>query len=85
MFYSDPFDFFGPFHSRLSQPRVFIVSDSDYKKYQQEKAEAEVTRLESKLNRYNTAIEEIKVEIDQIKENAGLLPAAKTEEAAAAA
>ena len=79
MFYSDPFDFFGPFHSRLTTPRVFVVSDSDYKKYQQEKAEAEVLQLESKLNRYNTAIEEIKVEIEKIQTNAGLLPAAKTE------
>ena len=76
MFYSDPFDFFGPFTSRQS-PRVFVVSDSDYKKYQQDQAEAQVTILESKLNRYNTAIEEIQVEIDKIKENAGLLPASK--------
>ncbi len=83
MFYSDPFDFFGPFTSRLNSPRVFVVSDSDYKKYQQEQTEAEVLVLESKLNRYNTAVEEIKVKIDQIQENPGLLPAAKEEAEAA--
>ena len=83
MYFSDPFDFFGPFTYRLNSPRVVVVSDSDYKKYQQEKAEAEVLRLESELNRRQATIEEIKVEINKIKENAGLLPAAKTEEAAA--
>ena len=60
--------------------RVVVLSDTDYKTYQQAEAQREVLALESKLNRYNTAIEEIKVEIDKIKTNAGLLPEAKAPE-----
>ena len=62
--------------------RVVVVSDSDYKAYQQAEAEREVLALESKLNRYNSAIEEINIEIEKIKTNAGLLPEAKTPEPA---
>ena len=53
--------------------RVVVLSDSDYKRYQQEQAEREILVLQSKLNRYNTAVEEITVEIEKIKKNAGLL------------
>ena len=57
--------------------RVVVVSDSDYKAYQQAEAEREVLALESKLNRYNVAVEEINLEIHRLRENAGLLPEAK--------
>ena len=61
--------------------RVVVVSDSDYKAYQQAEAQREVLALESKLNRYNTAVEEIKLEIHKLQENAGLLPESTTEPA----
>ena len=81
MFYSDPFDFFGPFTSRQS-PRVFIVSDSDYKKYQQEQVEAEILVLESKANRLRTALTEVESEINKKQETYGLLPAETKQEKA---
>ena len=59
------------------------MSDSDYKEYQRKQAEREVLVLESKLNRYNSAIEEIKVEIEKVKTNAGLLAPATEEPTAA--
>ena len=63
--------------SRFLQPtpRVVVVSDSDYKKYQQEQASKELLILESKKNRYETAIAELDEEIKQIQTTAGLLPA----------
>ena len=67
-------DSFFPLGHRPTRDRVFVVSDTDYKKYQQEQAEREILVLESKLNRYNTAVEEIKVEIEKTREAAGLLP-----------
>ena len=84
MFYSDPFDFFGPFTSRLNSPRVFVVSDSDYKKYQQEQAEAEILVLESKANRLRTALTEVESEINKKQETYGLLPAESEKEEVAA-
>ena len=75
--YTPLIDFLSP---GLPFTRVLVVSDSDYKVYQQAEAEREVLALESKLNRYNTAIEEIKLEITKVKTNAGLLPEAKAPE-----
>ena len=67
-------DFLSP---GLPFTRVVVVSDSDYKVYQQAEAEREILVLESKLNRYNVAVEEINLEIHRLRENAGLLPEAK--------
>ena len=84
MFYTDPFDFFGPFTSRLNSPQVYVVSDSDYKKYQQEQAEAEILVLESKANRLRTALGEVESEINKKQETYGLLPAESEKEEVAA-
>ena len=70
-------DFFSP--GLPFSTRVVVVSDTDYKAYQQAEAEREVLALESKLNRYNTAVEEIKLEITKIRDNAGLLTPAEQE------
>ncbi len=76
--FSTPFDFFGPFTYPVTN-RVVVISDSDYKKYQQERAQTEILVLESKANRYQTALTEIETEINKIKETHGLLPAASSE------
>jgi len=73
------FDLFAPFTYPMSQ-RVVVVSDSEYQRYQQDQAKREILVLESKLNRYNSAIEEITLEIEKIKDNAGLLPPSKEED-----
>ena len=83
MFYSDPFEFFGPFTSRLNQPRVVVVSDTDYKKYQQEQAQSEILVLESKANRLRAALTDVETEINKKQETYGLLPADSKEEVAA--
>ena len=72
MFYSStPFDlFFG----HPTQQRVVVISDSEYQKYKQEKAQQEIAILQSKRNRYNTAIEEIDVQIKDLEESYALLP-----------
>ena len=77
--FSTPFDFFGPFTYPLNSQRVVVISDSDYKKYQQERAQTEILVLESKANRYQTALTEIETEINKIKKTHGLLPAASSE------
>ena len=67
--------------SRFLQPtpRVVVVSDSDYKKYQAELAEKEVLVLTSKKNRYEAAIADLDTEIKQIQTTHNLLPEATEE------
>ena len=63
--------------SRFLQPapRVVVLSDSDYKKYQAEQAEKELLVLTSKKNRYEAAIADLDNEIKEIQTAHGLLPA----------
>ena len=63
--------------SRFLQPtpRVVVVSDSDYKKYQAELAEKEVLVLTSKKNRLQAALADIDNEIKEIQTTHNLLPA----------
>ena len=62
--------------SRFLQPtpRVVVLSDSDYKKYQAEQAEKELLVLTSKKNRLEAALAELNGEITQIQTAHGLLP-----------
>ena len=55
--------------SRFLQPtpRVVVVSDSDYKAYQQEQAAKEILVLQSRLNRYKTAIADLENEIKDLQ------------------
>ncbi len=55
-------------------PNVYVISDSDYKNYQQKEAYKQLTVLESQLNRYKRMVEETKLSIEELKTNAGLLP-----------
>ena len=49
------FDLFFP--PVYQQPRVVVLSDTDYKQYQKEKAQQELLVLESKRNRLASALE----------------------------
>ncbi len=73
-----PFDLFSPFLSHQST-RVVVVSDTEYKQYLQDRAEQELTVLESKRNRYLAAVADIDKAIETTKTNAGLLPATTEE------
>jgi len=67
-----PFDYLPPFSYPTT--RYVVVSETEYAQYQQERAEQEIKVLESKMNRYNSAIAEIEAEITKIRE-AHVLPA----------
>ena len=89
-FYSECIEFqltmyslFDSFFYPPARPPVVVISDSEYKEYQRARAEKEVLVLESKLNRYQTAIDEVKVQIEQLQKNYALLPEPKEEAAAA--
>ena len=64
------------------RPNVYVISDSDYKNYQQQEAQKQIVVLESQLNRYERMAEETKLAIKELKTNAGLLPDAKAPELA---
>ena len=70
-----PFELNSPFLT-TSRPRVVVVSDTQYKEYQQERAEKELLVLTSKKNRYKAAIAELDSEIKQIQTDHNLLPEA---------
>ena len=58
-------------------PNVYVVSDSDYKNYQQKEAQKQITIFESRLNRYERMVKETKLVIEELKTNAGLLSEAE--------
>ena len=66
-----------PFHYPRTTSSVYIVSDSEYREYQQKRAEQEITVLESKKNRLLSAANDIDAEINKIKEQL-VLPTSKT-------
>ena len=68
-----PFELNSPFLT-TSRPRVVVVSDTQYKEYQQERAEKELLVLTSKKNRYEAAIADLDNEIKEIQTAHGLLP-----------
>ena len=63
--------------SRFLQPapRVVVLSDTDYKKYQAELAEKELLVLTSKKNRLEAALADLDNEIKEIQTTHNLLPA----------
>ena len=73
-----PFELNSPFLT-TSRPRVVVVSDTQYKEYQQDRAEKELLVLTSKKNRYESAIAELDSEIKQIQTDYNLLPKATEE------
>ena len=74
--------FSGAFHPFINETTaslmdgrlVQVVSDSQYKEYKQKQALEQVTILENRLNRLNTATQEIEAAIIEVKMVAGLLP-----------
>ena len=69
--------------SRYLQPtsRVVVVSDSDYKAYQASQAAKEVLVLQSRLNRYKTAIADLEKEIKDLQSTHSLPEGDPTPEA----
>ncbi len=74
------FDLTFPFSYPRTNAQVYVVSDSEYQRYQQQRAEQEITVLESKKNRYLSAVNDIDVEITKIREALALPPSEPTKE-----
>ena len=62
-------------------PQYVVISDSEYKQYQQGRAKQEIAVLENRLNRYRTATQELEAEIEKLQTTFGLLePASDTKQ-----
>ena len=55
-------------------PRVIVLADSDYKAYQANQAAKQVLVLQSRLNRYKTAMADLEAEITDLQTTHDLLP-----------
>ncbi len=64
----------------IDNRRVVVISDSDYKKYQQKQAVEQVTVLENQLNTARTRVQDLERAIVEVKQSAGLIEPAKVEE-----
>ena len=64
-------------HSLPLDSRVVVVSDSDYKLYKQKQAQDEIRVLEGRLRTYEQQCDNLRSTIDELKKEAGLLPAAE--------
>jgi cell division septum initiation protein DivIVA len=60
----------------LIRPRVFVISDSEYQKHQQAEAQRQIDVLESRADTYRKYLATVESSIEELKKNAGLLPAA---------
>ena len=54
----------------LFEPSVFVISDSEYRKYIQKQAREEILVLQSKRNRYTAAIADIDEQIASLEQTA---------------
>ena len=61
------------------RPRVYVVSDSQYQSYKQAEAEKQIAALESRAEQYRKYLDPVEVSIQELKKDAGLLPAATTD------
>lgn len=55
--------------------RVVVVSDSEMAELRKAEAERQVALIDSRINRYKTALEELEMEKEDIYKKAGLLSA----------
>jgi hypothetical protein len=55
--------------------RVLVVSDSEMAELRKAEAERQVALIDSRINRYETALEELKEERELVNKSAGLLSA----------
>ena len=68
------------FSDFLPPTQVVVIPDSRYQELQQERAQRELTIIESKINRYERLVSDLREEADNIKKQVGVLePAAETE------
>ena len=73
-FYSNPFTLFQSISQIPFGSNVVVVSDSQYKEYQQKEAKREIELLQSRAQSYRKTAELIEEEIKDIQKQAGLEP-----------
>ena len=61
------------------RPRVYVVSDSEYQSYKQSQAQKQIDVLEARAEQYRKYLDTVEVSIAELKQEAGLLPAASTD------
>ena len=77
-FYNSPFHLLNSLAQAPLNSNVVVVSDAMYKEYKQKQAQKEIDILEARAKSYRTTADLIEQEIVTIKTEAGLLPAAET-------
>ena len=77
-FYSAPFHLLNTLSQSPFGSSVVVVSDAMYKEYKQKEAQKEIDILEARAKSYRTTADLIEQEIVTIKTEAGLLPAAES-------
>ena len=72
-FFNDPFDMLLSSRYYNSNPRVIVVSDTEYNELRQKEAERQALALENKANRYFTAAQELEARVAEIRKEHNLL------------
>ena len=75
----NPSNMYSLFSDFLPTTRVVVIPDSRYQELQREEAQRELTLVESKINRYERLVSDLKEEADNIKKQVLALEPAKTE------
>ena len=57
------------------RPRVYVVSDSEYQSYKQAQTQKQIDALEARAEDYRKYLATVEVSIQELKKEAGLLPA----------
>ena len=61
------------------RPRVVVISDSQYQEHKQAQAQRQIDALEARAEQYRRYLDTVEVSITELKQEAGLLPAATSE------
>ena len=59
------------------RPRVYVVSDTQYKQHQQAQAQRQIDALEARAAEYRKYLDTVEVTIKELKADVGLLEPAK--------
>lgn len=71
-----PTMFSSMFFDDMIRPRVYVIPDSEYQKHKQAEAQKQIDYLESRADTYREALTKTEKSIEELKKEAGLLPAA---------
>ena len=61
------------------RPRVYVISDTQYQEHRQAQTQRQIDALEARASEYRKYLSTVEVSIEELKKEAGLLPAATSE------